>query len=227
MDPRLERVLALVIETHIATAEPVGSQALVAQYDLGVSPATVRNWFAELVDAGMLLQPHTSAGRVPSERAYQWYADTQLGDAKADARLRTTFARATEEAGDAADRAKALAKVCATSVGVAALAATGRNDSYYTGMTELFRQPEFREWNRVLGMGSVLDTLDERLATVRRTTYSAPTILVGEQCPFGNACGAVVVTLPGDALLALLGPMRMPYRQALNALLAARDSFSL
>lgn len=230
MDPRLERVLALVIETHIATAEPVGSQALVAQYDLGVSPATVRNWFAELVDAGMLIQPHTSAGRVPSERAYQWYVETQLAgaaEAKGDTRTRAAFARAAEQADDHAARTKALAKACAASVGIAALAATGRNDSYYTGMTELFRQPEFREWNRVLGMGSVLDTLDERLATIRRNTYSTPTILIGEQCPFGNACGAAIITLPGNTLLALLGPMRMPYRQAMNALLAARETFSL
>lgn len=227
MDPRLERVLTLVIETHIASAEPVGSQALVAQHDLGVSPATVRNWFAELVDAGMLIQPHTSAGRIPSERAYQWYVETQLADAKGDSRTRSLFARAMEQASDDAGRAKALAKACATSVGIAALAATGRNDSYYTGMTELFRQPEFREWNRVLGMGSVLDTLDERLASIRRTTYDAPTILIGEQCPFGNACAAAIITLPGNALLALLGPMRMPYRQAMNALLAARESLSL
>lgn len=227
MDPRLERVLALVIETYIATAEPVGSQALVAQYDLGVSPATVRNWFAELVDAGMLMQPHTSAGRVPSERAYQWYVQTQLGDVKADARTHAAFAQIAKEASDHASRAKAFAKTCAASVGIAALAATGKNDSYYTGMTDLFRQPEFREWNRVLGIGSVLDTLDERLATIRQNTYHMPTVLVGEQCPFGNACGAAIITLPGNSLLALLGPMRMPYRQAVSVLQIAREIASL
>ncbi|MEN9557914.1 MAG: hypothetical protein RL141_283 [Candidatus Parcubacteria bacterium] len=226
MDPRLERVLALVIETHISTAEPVGSQALVDQHDLGVSPATVRNWFAELVEAGMLAQPHTSAGRVPSEQAYRWYVATQLGEPEAGKRERSLFTRIVEETTDHADRAKAVAKACAGMVGLAALAGTGRNDSYYTGMTELFRQPEFREWNRVLGMGSVLDTLDERLASMRRTAYSEPTILLGEACPFGNACGAVVMTLPGDALLALLGPLRMPYRQARNILSAAKEALN-
>jgi transcriptional regulator of heat shock response len=224
MDPRLERVLTLVIETHIATAEPVGSQALVDQHDLGVSPATVRNWFAELVSAGMLVQPHTSAGRVPSEAAYQWYVETQLGEPSIEKREHVVFARIAEETADHAARAKAIAKMCAGAVGIAALAGTGRNDSYYTGMTELFRQPEFREWNRVLGMGSVLDTLDERLTAIRGTTYHEPTILLGDACPFGNACGAVVVTLPGNAIIALFGPLRMPYRTARNLLHAARNA---
>lgn len=226
MDPRLERVLALVIETHIATAEPVGSQSLVAQHDLGVSPATVRNWFAELVSNGMLVQPHTSAGRIPSEAAYRWYVETQLGEVAHHAQAAHAFEHIEEAEGDMAVRIKAVAKACANQVGIAAVVGTGKSDSYYTGMTELFRQPEFREWSRVLGMGSVLDTLDERLVTVRQEAYAEPTILIGEQCPFGNACAAVVVTLPGNALLALLGPMRMPYRDARNMLYAAAEKLA-
>lgn len=224
MHERLERILALVIEDFIATAEPVGSQALVSEHRLEVSPATVRNWFAELEEHGMLVQPHTSAGRIPSEAAYRWYVETQLGEPSITKRETDSFRRMIKDMEDDADRIKAGAKACANAVGVAALAGTGRSDSYYTGLTELFRQPEFNDWSRVVSMGTVLDKLDERLAILRQTVYVQPTVFIGEACPFGNACSAVVVTISSGSLLALLGPMRMPYREARNLLALAQTT---
>ncbi len=226
MDSRQENVLALVIEDFIATAEPIGSQALVTEHGLDVSPATVRNWFSELEAQGWLVQPHTSAGRIPSEAAYRWYVEKRLGEATAGRKERSLFQRISEETKEIPQRVKAAAKACATSTGVAALAGTGSNDSYYTGLTELFRQPEFRDWSRVVSMGSVLDKLDERLAELRRQTFSTPTILLGADCPFGNACGSVIATLPGRSILILLGPLRMPYRQARDLLVAAAEELS-
>lgn len=225
MDLRLEKILALVIEDFIATAEPVGSQALVTQHGLDVSPATVRNWFAELVDQGMLIQPHTSAGRIPSEAAYRWYVETQLGEPTVGKREQVLFERIAQETEDGERRIKAAAKVCANTAGVAAIVGTNASDSYYTGLTELFQQPEFRDWSRVVSMSAVLDKLDDQLAQLRRTTYEQPTILIGEQCPFGASCAAVLVTLPGNALLTLLGPIRMPYREARNLLRTVTEVF--
>ena len=68
-------ILATVVYEYIATAEPVGSQALTQKYNLGVSSATVRNEMAELEAGGYLIQPHTSAGRVPSDAGYRTYVD--------------------------------------------------------------------------------------------------------------------------------------------------------
>ena len=68
-----------LIRTHIGTAEPVGSKSLVDRSGLGVSPATVRNLMAQLEQEGYLRQPHTSAGRVPTDKAYRYYVNSLLG----------------------------------------------------------------------------------------------------------------------------------------------------
>ena len=69
------RVLEAVVQTYIETAEPTGSQTIARKFGLGVSPATIRNTMSELEDKGYLFHPHTSAGRIPTDRAYRVYVD--------------------------------------------------------------------------------------------------------------------------------------------------------
>ncbi|MDQ3493754.1 MAG: heat-inducible transcriptional repressor HrcA, partial [Chloroflexota bacterium] len=76
LEPRSEAILQAIIEEYVATAAPVGSMTLVSRYRLGVSPATVRNVMAELEAAGYIGQPHTSAGRVPTDAGYRLYVET-------------------------------------------------------------------------------------------------------------------------------------------------------
>jgi len=73
-DRRLD-VLRAIVEDYVATREPVGSRALVERHSLGVSPATIRNDMAALEDAGLIVQPHTSAGRVPTDKGYRLFVD--------------------------------------------------------------------------------------------------------------------------------------------------------
>src|SRR5688500_14561605 len=68
-------VLRAIVEDYVATEEPVGSKALVERHQLGVSPATVRNDMAALEDEGYITQPHTSAGRVPTDKGYRLFVD--------------------------------------------------------------------------------------------------------------------------------------------------------
>ena len=76
LDLRTQAILRAVIEEYVSTAAPVGSQALVERYRLGVSSATVRNVLAELETAGLLSHPHTSAGRVPTDHGYRYYVES-------------------------------------------------------------------------------------------------------------------------------------------------------
>jgi heat-inducible transcriptional repressor len=69
------KVLEAVVQTYIETAEPAGSQTIARRFGLGVSPATIRNTMSELEDKGFLLHPHTSAGRIPTDRAYRVYVN--------------------------------------------------------------------------------------------------------------------------------------------------------
>jgi heat-inducible transcriptional repressor len=75
LDERKLEVLRAIVEDYVATHEPVGSKALVERHHLGVSPATVRNDMAVLEDEGYIRQPHTSAGRVPTDRGYRLFVD--------------------------------------------------------------------------------------------------------------------------------------------------------
>ena len=76
LDLRTQAILRAVIEEYVTTASPVGSEALVQRYGLGVSSATVRNILAELEQAGMLTHPHTSAGRIPTDLGYRYYVES-------------------------------------------------------------------------------------------------------------------------------------------------------
>jgi heat-inducible transcriptional repressor len=79
---REREILTAIVETFIATGEPVGSRTLARSSREGLSPATIRNVMADLVDAGFLEQPHTSAGRVPSSEAYRYYVEQLTGNAR-------------------------------------------------------------------------------------------------------------------------------------------------
>lgn len=79
LSERKKKLLAAIVERYIATGEPVGSKTLAALPDLAVSSATIRNEMAELVNMGLLEQPHTSAGRIPSSAGYRYYVDNLMG----------------------------------------------------------------------------------------------------------------------------------------------------
>lgn len=75
---RSQQILEAIIEEHIATAQPVGSRSITQHQAIGLSPASVRNVMADLEDLGYLASPHTSAGRVPTEKGYRYYVDALL-----------------------------------------------------------------------------------------------------------------------------------------------------
>src|SRR4029453_4518065 len=78
LSPRAAQILAALVGEYIDTAEPVGSARLAQRAGLGVSSATIRNTLAELEELGYLQQPHTSAGRIPTDRGYRFYVDQLL-----------------------------------------------------------------------------------------------------------------------------------------------------
>lgn len=75
LDERKTKILSAIVQDYIATAEPIGSRTIARKYRIGISPATIRNEMADLEDMGYLSQPHTSAGRVPSDKGYRFYVD--------------------------------------------------------------------------------------------------------------------------------------------------------
>jgi len=78
LNERKIKILEAIITDYIATAEPIGSRTIAKKYDLGISSATIRNEMSDLEDLGLIIQPHTSAGRIPSNRGYRLYVDNLM-----------------------------------------------------------------------------------------------------------------------------------------------------
>ena len=82
LSDRKKKILQAIIDEYIGTAEPVGSRAISKKENLGLSSATIRNEMADLEEMGYLIQPHTSAGRIPSDEGYRFYVNSLMQDYK-------------------------------------------------------------------------------------------------------------------------------------------------
>ncbi|MFA5853978.1 MAG: hypothetical protein WC866_02715 [Patescibacteria group bacterium] len=210
LDSRQEILLKLTVRRFIQSAEPVGSAWLADESGLDVSSATIRNELSVLEEQGFLLQPHTSAGRAPSEKGYRYYVDRFLEKKKPGAAAATALAEAAKAAEEESDKLRRVAKALAELANESALAAFTPRDVYYTGLSNLFAKPEFKQLSLVASMSRVLDHLDETMEKMFPEVGSDARILIGSENPFGAECGLLVVRSP-IGLLGLLGPMRMDY----------------
>lgn len=93
LNDRKKKILEVIIRDYINTAEPVGSRTISKRYNLGISPATIRNEMADLEELGFLGQPHTSAGRIPTQQAYRYYVDEIMEIRKLEKMIRTDIHR--------------------------------------------------------------------------------------------------------------------------------------
>ncbi len=130
LQERKEKILCAVVENYIAHGEPIGSKALIEQTGLTVSSATIRNELADLVREGYLVQPHTSAGRIPSHKGYRYYVDHLKADTELDQRLKEYIERAIESSADAPEKILSkTASVLSELSGMAAVTTTPSTDN--------------------------------------------------------------------------------------------------
>jgi len=224
METRKEELLKLIIENYVATAEPVGSKFLVDSAELDVSGATVRNEMRELEEVGYLVQPHTSAGRIPSEAGYRYYVEHLMRPESlkgADAR---ELSRVVAGERDSTHKRKAVARFTAEYVGNAVIIAWQRHSLYYTGLAYLFVQPEFRDMAHTVRISSLFDECEDRIDDLFSASEgNEPTVLIGKDNPLGSLCGTVTMRLRGESLMAIVGPWRMPYGRVVGLLQAIRS----
>ncbi len=99
LSDREKKILENIIHNYILTANPVGSRVLSRKSDLGLSPATIRNVMIELEEMGMIEQPHTSAGRVPTDTGYRWYVDNLMKIEKLSPKIKRKIKKQVVESG--------------------------------------------------------------------------------------------------------------------------------
>jgi len=220
MNDRQKELLKIIVEEYIKTAEPVGSKLLVEKYGLDFSPATVRNDMAELEAENLITQPHTSAGRVPTEAGYRCYIEnhvdlkSELTESKKD----KIFAKGEvvkDEKNKNDEKIKTLAKVLAEESGLATFVVLDENNVFYTGLTNIFSQPEFHDLNLIYDMSRVLDHLSEVMDEIYPEIGEEVEIKIGLENHLAKDCAAVMVRV-GDTVLGMVGPMRMNYKQNIS-----------
>lgn len=215
---RQQQLLQLIIENHVDSAQPVGSKFLVGSTDLGVSEATVRNEMRDLEEAGYLTHPHTSAGRIPTEAGYRFYVETMMKPKAVGKKHKQELESLLESYDDEKSKKKISAKYIAEYVEGAAIIAFSQNSVYYTGIANLFSQPEFADVNHTVNISKMFDHCEEHMEELFESiTKSEPQVLIGDKNPLGNVCGLVGMKKQ-DSLFVILGPMRMDYGRSIGAL---------
>ncbi|MBU6430722.1 MAG: HrcA family transcriptional regulator, partial [Cyanobacteria bacterium REEB65] len=121
LTPRQQEILRAVVSDYILTAEPVGSRTLSRKYELGLSAATIRNELADLEEEGLLRQPHTSAGRIPSDFGYRVFVDDLMGPPRLAPDKEAILDQVAEQAQDLQELLHQTARLTAVLAGCTAL----------------------------------------------------------------------------------------------------------
>ena len=226
MEKRKELILKTIIKEHIKTGAPVGSGILDDKYKLDISPDTVRNEMADLEEGGYIKQPYTSAGRIPTEKAYRLY----IGDLKEkklnreEEELLTAILIEKNEY-----NFKQIAKLISKISDNAVFWAFDRSSLYYTGISSLLSQPEFVQNDLIYDISAIIDKMDEIIDKSFNGFEFGTQILLGSNNPFSKHCSAILTKYKlGDkiGLFGILGPIRMNYEKNLTLIKFISDKLT-
>ena len=222
LSERQEGLLETVIEEYIRLAQPISSQHLEERYDFGVSPATIRNELQALSEGGYLKQPHTSAGRVPTDKGYRFFVDgvSKKEKLQASKKWEDVFEK---EVTDALEFAAHTAKTLASeSSGLAAMYVEGTSLFFKEGWEDMLQEPEFEEQESIKSFSRFLNDFEKNIATM--SSQEDMQVFIGKENPFSKVTDFSIMiaecSFPehGKLRVALLGPKRMEYPKNIHLL---------
>ncbi len=225
MNERQEQLLKIIVDSYIERAEPVGSAFVVDNFDLGVSPATVRNDMAALEENGYICQPHVSAGRIPTEAGYRAYLSRFL-HVKSQPTARRKLERACGEESTSEDALKDLARELVALSGETVVLSFGSRRVYYVGLSNLFQKPEFQDLALLQALSANVDQFEDALMELAAFLSDEPRVFIGRENPFGDQMSSVVIRYrvpQASGVLGLVGPMRMNYGRNMQLLQTTQE----
>jgi heat-inducible transcriptional repressor len=221
MTDRQQQILRSIVEQYAEVASPVGSSLLARAF--GVSSATIRAEMAELERLGFIMQPHTSAGRVPTDRGYRFYVNSLAEEKEEVVPIATRAERALNaRVQDAGMPERTIRNAVDTLVELThnlGLATIG-NQLYMSGLGNLFGQPEFMQAGQVQLVAQLLDNLEPWL---REAAPNEPlNVYIGGENPIGRTAGCTLIIsrfhspYSDRSYIGVLGPTRQNYRDVTN-----------
>ena len=223
MTERQQQILSAIIEQYAEVASPVGSNLLAKAFN--VSSATIRAEMAELERGGYIAQPHTSAGRVPTDKGYRLYVNrlseiNAHGDSSIQPHRAERALTARVQSGGMPEQTIRSAVDTLVELTHNLGIATIGNQLYMSGLSNLFGQPEFIQAGQVQAVASLLDNLEPWL---REAAPNQPlSVYIGRENPIGRSAGCSLIIsrfrspFSDHSYIGTLGPTRQSYKDVMS-----------
>jgi heat-inducible transcriptional repressor len=227
MTERQKLILSAIVEQYAEVASPVGSSLLAKVFN--VSSATIRAEMAELERMGYIMQPHTSAGRVPTDQGYRFYVNN-LSDGARQIEPRRAERALTARVHHGGIPERTIRNAVDTLVELThnlGLATMG-DQLYMSGLSNLFGQPEFMHGDQVQQVARLLDNLEPWL---REAAPNEPlSVYIGRENPIGRSAGCSLIiskfqsSYSNRSYIGILGPTRQNYRDVMTLVRRAGEA---
>ncbi|HAR54987.1 TPA: hypothetical protein DCR79_01730 [Patescibacteria group bacterium] len=216
---RKQDILKVVIETFVHTGQPVGSMQVAEQLPYETSSATVRNDMVELTELGLLSQPHTSAGRVPTDLGYKTYVKVITGERKElSKRQQEVLSRHFEKLRSLQEKYQTAARLLAEMSGSIGMLMDDAQNVYLSGFSNIAKMPEFADQQFGVKLMEALEEPKEFLNQASRTLRSDDVnVLIGKDNHQINKATIVITNFgpQGKRVISIIGPTRMDYNKNL------------
>lgn len=231
MNERQKSLLFTVINEYIKNAQPVSSKWIAECGGFDASTATLRNELALLDENGFLYQPHTSAGRVPTDKGYRTFVNMLLDEIESRTAKEETIARVlqqimrlrAEEHSLFAELGRTLAALSSSTVFSGPI--SKEKIMFKSGIHEVLSQPELEDFSMRRHFGDIVDSMEANLKAFHSILENdKPTVLIGKENPINNAKDFSMIIMKHrifggeDGIIVMFGPKRMNYKKNLRLL---------
>lgn len=219
LSERQQRILQAIVEQYAEVASPVGSSLMAKVFN--VSSATIRSEMAELERRGYIKQPHTSAGRIPTDKGYRFYVNNiaeNSPETPAERRAEKALATRVSAGGATEHIIKNAVDTLVELTHNLGLATIG-DQLYMSGLSNLFGQPEFINNQQVREVASLLDNLEPWL--YEAAPNEPLSVYIGQENPIGRSAGCSLIVsrfrsnYSDRSYIGVLGPTRQSYRDVM------------
>lgn len=215
LSERQEQIIKSLVREYIKTAEPVSSKFLAEKYDFGICPSAIRIEFQLLIKEGFLEQPHTSAGRVPTDKAYRFFVDTlkEKREERIEEELEEIIKGVEDKFRMASEIAKFIADNSSSFVNLY-FAKEGLN--LKEGLDEIFKGPEARDENFVSSFINFLTNFEKNIDRLQADPKTR--VFIGKENPIPRSRDMTLICsecrLPQQKVfITIMGPKRMDYEK--------------